>query len=332
MPHSFGGGSSHGGSHHSSFSSSSSSSYHSAPKTHIRSSYFPGSRVYVRYVNRRPTYMYSDGDINSSGVNWIAVVVLIVMVLFGALALFGSVNKPTKLTWDDVDSTEVDIVDNAGIIDDKTSLRKCLEDFRDYTGVIPSILTVSNSDWMSSYPDLEQYAYNMYVYQYSDEKHWLIVYSEDSNSYDMFGDWYWEGMQGDDTDGIITESVANAFTDTLHNNFLASNRYTKTQAIVDAFNSIREPAMSMHIDSETAVSSIIIVLVCSVVCAATIIQGVARKVKYGGYEWVRNVQMAPNNLPVEDVCKYCDGIYVVGTVLNCPHCGASLPPHNPYNA
>ncbi|MBQ5900652.1 MAG: hypothetical protein IIW86_02195, partial [Clostridia bacterium] len=27
-----------------------------------------------------------------------------------------------------------------------------------------------------------------------------------------FNDWYWEGMQGDDTDNIITEQVGNKFT------------------------------------------------------------------------------------------------------------------------
>ena len=38
----------------------------------------------------------------------------------------------------------------------------------------------------------------------------------------------------------------------------------------------------------------------------------------------------PKSQVIEDVCEYCGGIYVVGTVINCPHCAAPLKPHNQY--
>ena len=38
----------------------------------------------------------------------------------------------------------------------------------------------------------------------------------------------------------------------------------------------------------------------------------------------------PKSQVIEDVCEYCGGIYVVGTVINCPHCAAPLKTHNQY--
>jgi len=29
----------------------------------------------------------------------------------------------------------------------------------------------------------------------------------------------------------------------------------------------------------------------------------------------------------EDTCEYCGGVYVIGTCIKCPHCGAPIKPH-----
>ena len=30
----------------------------------------------------------------------------------------------------------------------------------------------------------------------------------------------------------------------------------------------------------------------------------------------------------DDFCTFCGGQYIVGTVINCPHCGAAIPERN----
>ncbi len=331
MPHSSGGGSSHGGSHHSSHSYGGSSS--SSNSSHISSSYFPGSRVFVRYVNRRPTYVYSNSGSLCGGVGSIIFCLLMysLFVVPALITLIGSVVTPEKLSHSDVSREQIEIVDNISILGDTTELANVLEEFEEVTGVIPVVVTINNSDWESDYNDLEQYAYNWYVYNYSDEKHWVIMYSEDSSDTSMFGDWYWEGMQGDDTDEIITDGIANKFTDRLHDNFIASGSMTRSEAISDAFNCIMPGIMNVHINFEQVLPAVGILLFISF-HAFFMLGGILKnRHKYKDYHEVKDVVMQPNNIPLEDTCKYCDGVYVVGSVYNCPHCGAAIPAHNPVN-
>ena len=35
----------------------------------------------------------------------------------------------------------------------------------------------------------------------------------------------------------------------------------------------------------------------------------------------------PNDLQ-EEICEYCNGVYVVGTCTSCPHCGAPVKIHD----
>lgn len=41
----------------------------------------------------------------------------------------------------------------------------------------------------------------------------------------------------------------------------------------------------------------------------------------------REAKKCPQYVP-EDTCEYCGGVYVIGTCISCPHCGASLPAHS----
>jgi len=85
-------------------------------------------------------------------------------------------------------------------LENTDELEEALVKFEDTTGVCPIVYCTYNSDW-TTYKDLEDYAYDLYVSNYSDEEHFMIVYSIDP---DDTGDWYWEYMIGDDTDDILT--------------------------------------------------------------------------------------------------------------------------------
>ena len=69
------------------------------------------------------------------------------------------------------------------------------------------------------YKDLEKYAYDLYVNTYDDEYHWVIIYSEPKNADPNFNDWYFEGMQGDFTDPILSTSVTRKFNKTVYDNY-----------------------------------------------------------------------------------------------------------------
>ena len=89
--------------------------------------------------------------------------------------------------------------------------------FRIHSNQIQHIRNLSNN-----YNNLEEYAYSAYVNRFQDEKHWLIVYEElgdvSSLPEDMYRypssdepEWQFWGMQGDDTDPILTAEVTEKF-------------------------------------------------------------------------------------------------------------------------
>lgn len=255
--------------------------------------------------------------------------IIVAYIFFRCLfGIFGCIDIPHKINNSGVSSKEIVINDQINVIDNEDELRNTLIEFRDKTGIIPAVITVDISDWKNEGYDMEQYAYNTYVYNWSDESHWLILYSEGPESDGTFGTWEWEGMQGDDTDKVLTSSIADDFTEGLHNMFIARGTYTTGEAIDKAFSDL-----SMHImDNRINYFGIVVRvlgMVISVIVAFCAWKSQKKKVeKYKDFKEVNNPTMSANHIPIEDTCDYCDGVYVVGTVISCPHCGAAIPAHD----
>lgn len=217
MPHSSGGGShgggSHGGGSHS-HSYSSSGSGNRGPRI-SRKPFLHAHRY--RYYNLRgeERYIYSTEKPKKQSIPSLIFSLLFSFIfVFMGLGMFGNLGtelrsagilKPKALkplgTYE-----EAHIADNADVITDKVSLEQRLQNFENLTGICPFVETVYDSDWEDAYYDLEDYAYHLYLQKFDDEQHFLIVYSEPENTKELdYIDWQWEGMQGDDTDSILTE-------------------------------------------------------------------------------------------------------------------------------
>lgn len=322
MPHSSGGGSHSGGSHSGSgFSSSSSSSGGSSAK-HIKNTSFPGARRYVYYENYRPVYIYADYDIRKGTASgkFFSILGSAVSLLFGIMLLAMCYDKPQKM--DTSPSYSCEIVDCAGVIDDADMVQSAIDDFYDETGIPVEVITVENSDWQGVYSDLENYAYDLYVNHFADESHWLIVYStpDGYSSSDGFEDWYWEGMQGNDTDDVLTKSVTNSFNDELQKNLTARTRYTVSSAISTSFDDLTPTVMKSKVNWTMLFTSIaILAFVCLHACLMIGINPKARK-----YAKAKPCSDAAQ----EKACEYCGYTYVVDTCTECPHCGAPIPPED----
>lgn len=339
MPHSSGGGSHGGGSHHS--SSSHSSSHRSSSgggSSRIRTShtYFPGARRFVYYRNGVPNYVYSDTDLSKgpSKLRFLMLIFYVPFVLAAFLMIFTSFGVPEKLKVDY--NSQIVIQDDANVLGDTTKLGDALEDFFNTTGISPAVMTVYNSDWEDNYTDLEKYAYELYVNRFYDEKHWLIVYSQPKDPDDEFNNWYWEGMQGDDTDSIITSSVAYDFTNDLHKRLLVEG--TKVNdAITDSFNALTPTVMKFRFEGETfGIGLFMLLFVCVHAFFMVFFRPDAKKYK-GAKEvplddnYVAPQQTAPQPQSVvmkQASCEYCGGVYTIGSCNACPHCGAPIQPQD----
>ena len=203
MPHSSGGGSHGGGSHGGSHGGSRGGGGSSVRRSH---SYFPGAHRY-RYTHRgRTKYVYSDRDPSKSfSIGRLLIGIFYIPFFLVAFAMLGSSFKGMKPCSD----KNILIDDTIGVVYDMGELQDSLDAFMDKSGITPAFVTLYNESWQNSYSDLESYAYDRYVSEFSDEKHWLIVYSQPKDRNNP--DWFWEGMQGDETDGILTSSVTGRF-------------------------------------------------------------------------------------------------------------------------
>lgn len=285
----------------------------------------------MRYRGTRPEYRYSNESLDQGWSRYFgAIVIAAVLMLIGAFEMLASNTNVQPLSLSGVKNTNVEIFDDYGILGDTSTLRQSLEDFKSETGIVPTVVVIENKEWVDQGYQLEQYAYNWYVYHYDDEKHWVIMYSEEIGSNDTFGNWYWEGMQGDDTDYIVTEDVANKFTDSLHNYLIAGSRYTKSEAIAQAFDDLHGTLIGPKKNTEGFVEGILHFIIGAVIMLVVIVLRVKNKAEIKGFKEIKGVKIE-NNAPLEDTCAYCGCAYAIGTVYTCPHCGAAIPAHNPIN-
>ena len=335
MPHSSGGGSHGGGGHGGGGSHGGSSSGSRSMPTASRK-YFAGATPYVRYHNGRTDILYADRDITKTKkqdyISNIATIVIISLFMavfaFGSFGAISGVFRTPKKLSTNYDTTIV-IDDRLGIISDKAAMEKALSDFLDVTGITPAVITVDNESWYH-YTSLENYAYDLYVNRFDDEKHWLIVYSQPAHIQQPgYVDWDWEGMQGDDTDNIITDYSADVFNGLMQKYLTADSKYTVERAIRLSFEQITPQIMQRHTDRESLKEAIMILLIMGAMWGFPVVFSIMNLVKMKNYKDYQKVPSVDGKILIQETCDYCGGVYVVGTCLNCPHCGASVKAYNP---
>ena len=319
MPHSSGGGSHGGGSHGGSHGRGSSGHRTSH-------SYFPGSTRYAYYHKGRIEYYYRDAEYTAEDFKdksksrlITALILCVFYAVFIVAILAGTFNFPRKLTMDYQD-TSIVISDGKQLLSDDDLIRigESFSEFQDKAGITPALLIIDNAEWMGHYTSLENYAYEYYVQRWDDEKHWLIVYSTDSDK--EWEDWYWEGMQGDDTDYILTSGRTDAFRNDFQKGLL-QNRQSFTDSFLDAFDSLNDVCMKMSFQPIVLIALPFVLLHASLFLYAVTIG--AKK----NEEKARNsVKLEKDVQYVEDTCKWCGGLYIHGIHLSCPHCGGTIDP------
>lgn len=328
MPHSSGGGSHSGGGGggHSSGGGSSSggggSSY-----IGVRSTPYAGASRYVRYNSDHTLdYVYSDVNPTYQSIGyWIAVVFLVFVysIFFGAgfWMLKDVIVTPTKMNVNDT----CRIIDNAKILgeSDEMLLEGSLNLFQDKTGIPVYFLTEPNDVWNSRYNTLTDFAFDWYVNNISDERHWLIVYTTDNNL--EFEDWHFEGMQGDETDPIINHNITTQFNKEVQKNLLDRKDYSVSMAFSKAFDDLQPNLMKMTVIKEDLKMPIIWLGFTSIHCFI-MVSGFVRSGKSNkkmSYVESRKYVKCPEHFE-EKLCDYCGTPYVLGTIRKCPSCGAPL--------
>lgn len=321
MPHSSGGGSRHGGSHHSSSHRSSSS----GSRSRVSKNYYSGSRRYVYYRHGRPNYFYSTSDPRKffTFSRFLGLLIYLPMFAISLWAMGMRVGRHFK----EYDTTVV-ISDKANVISSgsETEISDAFKAFYEKTGVTPALMTVNNEDWYDSYGNLEDYAYDLYLQQFDDEMHWLIVYSEPENPIPGDNDWYWEGMQGNDTDFVLTSDITSDFNANLELNLLDETTSVGDD-IAYSIKSITAKAKKPGLRVIISEASPMLIMIAFLLFHAYFVLGLG-DLKYRKAQPCPEISSTPlnettpqNQPPKQLICDYCGTYYTEGDTV-CPSCGA----------
>ena len=322
MPHSSGGGS-HGGGSHGGHGGGFGGHGGGGGSYKTSRTYFAGAHKYVYYHKKSPIVVYTNYDYKKANKAFPLFIFAFYFGFFGLSLLLAAavmVFSPIKIRTNY--DTSIVIEDNADLMSssEEKELKKELNEFLDKTGIAPSVVTVNNEDWMGEYKNLEKYSYDLYLDMFEDEKHWLIVYSEPVTPDEEFNDWYWEGMQGDDTDSVLTRSKTSVFNSALQKKLTARTRYTVGESFTESFEEFNKVVMKK--DSESLIAAVAVLffaLIMGTVTGLFIYFGVKiTKQHRSSFECKEEVIR-------QNKCSYCGGVYIVGHHNNCPHCQAQIP-------
>lgn len=298
MAHRSGGGSHSGGSH----SGGSHSSYGSGGRSGPRFSKhpFPNARKF-RYFDKHGREMFIYGETMPTKSSKLGLILSLIFISpfllagIGILAQFIFIFFPMKPLSPDYAPTDIHIMDGAGVIDNEESLEETLQEFEDLTGISPYVMTLHDSDWMEHFNyNLSDCAYHEYITLFSDEQHFLVVYSEPENAEELdFVDWSWEAIQGDETDSILTESKFEIFQEDLHSGLLQENI-----SVGEAFENAFEQAKTymMRGDKQDIFLSGLMAVIWNVFIVSILISQI-KNYKEGQRDYEEVVYGAPAGVP-----------------------------------
>ena len=286
MPHSSGGGGSSGGSFGGSYGGSAGGSF--SPKD-IRSHHFVGCYTYRK---RKPdgtyNYIYTDKDIDSV-TKWnpkrLFLLIFYLPLLLIFITIFSNLNSK-HVNAKKYSSHIILISDNVNFIDDKYEVRKSLENFQFKTGITPSIFVQEADE--STFGNIDGIAFDEYVATFGDEYHWLILFLVDSKT----SEWKFIGMQGDNTDSVLTEPKTKQFNEELTNSLISGKSFS--EGFCKSFDNLTE--RTQKFDKNDLYYFFVKVFVISFLCLHCyfMIFHNSNK-KYSDYEYVPNYQPEQNS-------------------------------------
>lgn len=173
MPRSSGGGSRGGGSRGGGSRSRSHGGRHRSGSSipPIRLTPYPGARRYRYYRGGRYHYFYTarQGKVFSPARLVLGFVYIPFLLPIGA-SLLASVSQYVVKN-----DAPIVIKDEANLLEDDSGLENALSEFYEKTNITPAIITVNNESWQNNYSSLEDYAYDRYLIEFTDEMHCVFV-------------------------------------------------------------------------------------------------------------------------------------------------------------
>jgi len=301
MPHSS------GGSHHGGHSFHSSGSGFSRSHAHIYSR--PRRYVYYRHGERCVvTTTESPKDARFAAIAFSIVFALVLVII--APFFIKACMAPKKA---ESGYAAPIINDKVEILGDTSDLYAALDEFGKKTGITPAVETVYSDEYSLS---LQSYAYGRYLKLFTNESSWLIVISCERSDPSNVSKWRWEGMQGNDTDNILTTSVLEPFNKSIDDGFDFPMQDNPTKVLTDAFTKLNSYVMNPFVISDTEIWAVFGFCMFGVLFGIAFAAVITSYKKYG-----KTIECADLNDNAKRACPKCGGESSIENHDYCPFCG-----------
>ena len=333
MARSSGGGSRSGGPRSSSSSHRSSSS-HGGGGGGIRTSKTPfyGARRFRYYRHGQPYYIYSDTDLRrvpDSKPRWFLILFYIPFIIAIIAMAAEVVSLPVSPMVPSSAATSM-VLDTGDVFTDaeEEKLEKALSDFTAGTGIVTQIVTVEWDEWQKATNYFSDYALSRYYTRFSDERCWLLAYSELNGG---ITDWEWEGIQGDDTIDAVDVFI-DGFNTGVQAALISSNEPDPATAFLAALHGALDDFQNQTIEFhfEMLFPFLFTSAFIAIHAYLMIFAGTNRKYSNSELEEVTEEHNASEDSEVplfsskRVYCKYCGCVVQEQENGRCPNCGGKL--------
>ena len=290
---------------------------------------FVGSRKFRYYRNGSPVYIYSNQDLTSMEdpkPRWFALIFFIPFIAVFLSLIIDAFNIPQK-PLEAYNPSNVAVIDAADVFSsqEEEQLSTKLKEFCDTTGITTQILTIEPEEWMDN-GSLENYAYHRYYVQFDNEDSWLIVYSEQDQGQ---GEWFWEGIQGDNTIDVMDVFI-NDFNTELTSQLMLNQIATPETAFIAALNKAEKEFtnQSFSVDIVSIIFTSIGICFILVVAYFSIFFQPKKEYSSEELEEVFDNDCNANNGSLNSSaqskieCRYCGYVYNDSEDHRCPNCVA----------
>ena len=137
-------------------------------------------------------------------------------------------------------NSQVQVVDDAGVIGDKSELETTLQNFQDKTGITVMVYLTNEETWSAEFDTLKAYAKSCYLNKFEDEKHWVVVYSDGTDGITI------ASCRGVGTSKLLKDKYVENFEIQLKKYLYNKSAYTAEQAFAKAFDETATNAMKVN--------------------------------------------------------------------------------------
>lgn len=243
----------------------------------------------------------------------------VLSIIFSLFLIRISFYIPTKIQ--EAANTNCIIKDTLDCLNDKEEeiLISKMNKFRNKTGITPALITVYDGDWFHNYHSLDLFCSEKYKELFSDERHFLIVYSFNNNN--TYSSKKVSIYIGEECKSLIDSEKATKFLEDMNGEIKDNPYFYIRDALEKYLDLFYKDLIWIKLQS---ILPLIIAVLLPIGMYFYFYEMKYKKDKYKDIKYSVLCDIDDNDI-LEGICLDCGGVYIFDVHNICPHCGRYIP-------